>query len=143
MFQIDTIEQILSSKASGNVPYARGLRALVAGTAVQNNKLVVILVDRTGYIKLIDTDLARQRQFHGSVIIRNFVKGYSCLFAKPTTVSVARNMDIPQEILTEARQALNPASASVALKDITEAKKGFLTVEGLIVAVSLIKNNSY
>ena len=141
-----TIEQIQSTKTTGNLLYYKGLRATVVDTCTlvqDNNKLVVILADKTSFIKMIVNDTKRQKEFHGkTVIIRNFVKGYSCLFAKPTTtVSVAQSMEIPPCILTQARQILQPTSSEcVPLKDVTETNKGtFLTVEAVIIAVSYTK----
>ena len=100
----------------------------------------MILADTTAVIKLICKDKKIADKFSGSIVVRNFTKGYSCLFGDANiTASKSHPIELPQEIINQADSYIGtPTTTETLLKDVKETKAGeFLTVTGTVVHVSI------
>ena len=136
---MDTIESVVK-KPKSSQPYTKPLKAQVVATTKLDGKYHIVLADHTSFIKLISTRQDLERKFKGSITIRDFNKGYTCLFTtKDTKVAPATSVHVPPEILQAAVSlATDQPPEVVQMKDITEPTTDkLLTVEGVVIKVTL------
>ena len=112
-----TISMIKQSKGrSTGAPYIKPLKALVLGTEKQEGNQHVVLADESGYIKLINKREDLFHKFSGSVVIRDYSQGHSCLFSTTNTaVAPAKSVLVPEDVKQNAMQLIKPKEPEMVI----------------------------
>lgn len=135
---MDTLESVRSREKSRE-QISRPLRVQVIDTRMLENKLNCIIADTTGFMKLIvdRAELYEDLKPSNYIILRNYIKGYACLFStRSTTICKARGFDVPDTYVEQGKKQLRPEANLIRLADICDDHlQKHVNVEATIVGV--------